>query len=167
MVRPLSARLVALALPVLASCSFLLDFDELREGGPRPQAGTAGAAGDGGKGGAAGSGGKAGGEGGRGGSSGSAGATEAGAAGEGGEGGASVPSRVDFGRVPFQPEPVVTPLGEPMLVGSLPAAAPDFRGPDWPAMAFVPPNHLTLSFIEPAETGDDLPVQRYRVCYPD
>jgi hypothetical protein len=34
-------------------------------------------------------------------------------------------------------------------------------------MAFVPPHHLALSFIEPAETGDELRVQRYRVCYPD
>jgi hypothetical protein len=78
-----------------------------------------------------------------------------------------IPARVDFGRVPFEAEPEVTALGEPMVVSSLPAAAPDFRGPDWPAMAFVPPHHLALSFIEPAETGDELRVQRYRVCYPD
>jgi hypothetical protein len=78
-----------------------------------------------------------------------------------------VSSRVDFGRVPFEAEPVVTPLGEPTLVSSLPALAPDFRGPDWPALAFVPPNHLALSFIEPAETGDALRLQRYRVCYPE
>jgi hypothetical protein len=78
-----------------------------------------------------------------------------------------IPARVDFGRVPFQAEPEVTPLGDPILVSSLPALAPDFRGPDWPVMAFVPPDHLALSFIEPAETGDDLRVQRYRVCYSD
>jgi hypothetical protein len=78
-----------------------------------------------------------------------------------------IPSRVDFGRVPFEAEPEVTPLGEPILVSSLPAAAPDFRGPDFPAMAFVPPNHLALSFIEPAETGDELRLQRYRVCNPE
>jgi hypothetical protein len=78
-----------------------------------------------------------------------------------------IPARVDFGRVPFQAEPEVTPLGEPVLVSSLPALAPEFTGPDWPAMAFVPPDHLALSFIEPSETGDDLRVQRYRVCYAD
>jgi hypothetical protein len=52
-------------------------------------------------------------------------------------------------------------------VSSLPTAAPDFLGPDWPAIAFVPPNHLALSFIEPSDAGHDLRVQRYRVCYPD
>jgi hypothetical protein len=78
-----------------------------------------------------------------------------------------VPNRIDFGRVPFESEPEVTPLGDPILVSSLATQAPDFRGPDWPALAFVPPNHLALSFIEPAETGDELRLQRYRVCYPD
>jgi hypothetical protein len=78
-----------------------------------------------------------------------------------------LPARVDFGRVPFQAPPEITPLGEPIRVSSRPATAPDFRGPDWPAMAFVPPHHLALSFIEPAQAGDVLRIQRYRVCTTD
>ncbi len=77
-----------------------------------------------------------------------------------------IPSRVDFGRVPFASEPTSTPLGDPLLVSVASTAAPDFRGPDWPALAFVPPDHLALGFIEPGQSGDDLRVQRYRICLP-
>jgi hypothetical protein len=78
-----------------------------------------------------------------------------------------IATRVDFGRVPFAAEPEVAPIGDAVLVSSLPTIGPTFDGPDWPAMAFVPPNHLGLSFIEPGETEDHLRVQRYRICRAD
>jgi hypothetical protein len=76
-----------------------------------------------------------------------------------------VGARVDFGRVPFMNEPTSAPLGDPVNVSDLPTTAPDFRGPDWPVLAFVPPDRVALSFIEPGSDGDDLRIQRYRVCY--
>jgi hypothetical protein len=76
-----------------------------------------------------------------------------------------VGARVDFGRVPFMTEPTSTPLGDPVNVSEVSTTAPDFRGPDWPVLAFVPPNRVALSFIESAAGGDELRVQRYRVCY--
>jgi len=74
-------------------------------------------------------------------------------------------SRVDFGTVPFEQPPTITALGEGVTVSETPAPPPDLRGPDWPALAFVPPDRVALGFIEPAAGGDELRVQRYRVCY--
>lgn len=75
--------------------------------------------------------------------------------------------RVDFGLVPFESTPSSEALGEPLLVGSLPTEeASGFAGPDWPVLAYVPPNHLALAFIQPAEDHSELRVQRYRMCLP-
>lgn len=75
--------------------------------------------------------------------------------------------RVDFGLVPFQSAPDSEVVGEPLLVSSSPTEeASGFAGPDWPVLAYVPPDHLALAFIEPAEERSALRVQRYRMCLP-
>jgi len=75
--------------------------------------------------------------------------------------------RVDFGLVPFESTPESEALGEPLLVSSLPTEeASGFAGPDWPVLAYVPPNHVALAFIQPAEDRSELRVQRYRMCLP-
>jgi len=58
-------------------------------------------------------------------------------------------------------------LGEPLLVSSRPTdEASGFAGPDWPAVAYVPPDRLALAFTEPAGDASALRVQRYRMCMP-
>lgn len=76
-------------------------------------------------------------------------------------------SRVDFGTVPFEQPPTITALGPGVPVSETPSPPPNLRGPDWPVLAFVPPDRVALGFIEPAADGDELRVQRYRVCYGD
>jgi len=78
---------------------------------------------------------------------------------------ALIASRVDFGNVPFEEPPTITALGESIAVSETPALPPDLRGPDWPVLGFVEPDRVALAFIEPAASGDELRVQRYRICY--
>jgi hypothetical protein len=71
--------------------------------------------------------------------------------------------RVDYGEVAVD-EPVVETLDE-FEVSSLPAGA-GLEGPDWPALSFLPPGKLALSWLEP-ESGQGvtaLRVRRYDVC---
>jgi hypothetical protein len=75
--------------------------------------------------------------------------------------------RVDFGLVPFESAAVSEAIGAPLLVSSLPTEeATGFAGPDWPVLAYVPPDHLALAFIQPADDRSELRVQRYRMCLP-
>jgi hypothetical protein len=39
-------------------------------------------------------------------------------------------------------------------------------GPDWPAMAFLEPDRLGIAWIQPAATGQELHVERHKVCFP-
>jgi hypothetical protein len=75
--------------------------------------------------------------------------------------------RIDFGLVPFQDEPVATELGEPIVLSAMPTAEPDFTGPDWPTVAYVPPDRIAVTWIQPSlEEGSELRIQRYRLCAP-
>jgi hypothetical protein len=76
--------------------------------------------------------------------------------------------QIDFGVVPFQDEPVTTNLGDPILLNALPTAPPEFAGPDWPTVAYVPPDRFAVTWTEPSlESGSELRIQRYRLCAPD
>ncbi len=75
--------------------------------------------------------------------------------------------RVDFGVVPFQNEPETSELGEPIVLSALPTADPDFTGPDWPTVAYVPPDRFAVTWTQPSlESGSELRIQRYRLCAP-
>lgn len=40
-------------------------------------------------------------------------------------------------------------------------------GPDWPAMALLPPDKFGVAWIQPSESGgDELHIERYRICFP-
>jgi hypothetical protein len=76
--------------------------------------------------------------------------------------------RVDFGVVPFESAPTTDALGDPSIVSTLPTTEESgFAGPDWPILAYVPPHHLALGFIQPAAGNQsELRIQRYRMCMP-
>jgi hypothetical protein len=74
---------------------------------------------------------------------------------------------VDFGIPPFENPAVAEPLGpEIQLSAQETSEARDFRGPDWPVLANVAPDHYLVAWIEPTDTGDALRIQRYRLCLP-
>jgi hypothetical protein len=76
-------------------------------------------------------------------------------------------ARIDFGRVPFENETTTTDLGT-ILLSAMPTALPDLTGPDWPTVAYVPPDRIAITWTEPSLTsGGDLRVQRYRLCTPE
>jgi hypothetical protein len=43
----------------------------------------------------------------------------------------------------------------------------DLRGPDWPVLAYLGPNRYLIAWIQPGEAGDELRVQRFRMCLPE
>jgi hypothetical protein len=46
-------------------------------------------------------------------------------------------------------------------------AGPNNAGPDWPAMAFLPPDHLGIAWIAPGDaSGQELHVERRKICFP-
>jgi hypothetical protein len=74
---------------------------------------------------------------------------------------------VDFGIPPFENPAETTSLGpEIELSARETSEAIDFRGPDWPAIAHVAPDHYLVSWLEPTDEGDALRIQRYRLCLP-
>jgi hypothetical protein len=76
-------------------------------------------------------------------------------------------SRIDFGDVPFQGETMTTDLGSVPLA-AMPTTLPNLEGPDWPAVAYVPPNRIAIAWTQPAPTtGSEVRIQRYRLCAPD
>ena len=77
-------------------------------------------------------------------------------------------SRVDFGRVPFETEAQSTELGEPLVLSALPTSLPNLAGPDFPTVAYVPPDRFAVSWIQPSPSaGSELRIQRYRLCAPE
>lgn len=47
------------------------------------------------------------------------------------------------------------------------APGPNNSGPDWPALAFLPPDRLAVAWIEPGDAGGQaLHVERHKVCLP-
>jgi hypothetical protein len=74
---------------------------------------------------------------------------------------------VDFGIPPFENPAEATSLGpEIELSARETSESLDFRGPDWPAIAHVAPDHYLVSWLEPTDEGDALRIQRYRLCLP-
>ncbi len=58
--------------------------------------------------------------------------------------------------------PALTLAEQPALEGN------GFRGPDLPAVAFVPPDRFAVAWTQPAaSTGDELRIQRFKMCLPD
>lgn len=46
-------------------------------------------------------------------------------------------------------------------------AGPNNAGPDWPAMVFLPPDHLGIAWIAPGDaSGQELRVERSKICFP-
>ncbi len=75
---------------------------------------------------------------------------------------------------PLEQNSSSTNIGPPLTVASQPALAPDFRGPDFPAVAILPAGStvkVAIAWIQPtargaASTSDELHLQRYRMCLP-
>lgn len=64
-----------------------------------------------------------------------------------------------------------TAIGDPLTLSSQATAAPDFAGPDLPALAVLPGTQVkvAISWIQPAaggSGGEELHLQRYRLCPP-
>jgi len=62
-------------------------------------------------------------------------------------------------------------VGLPTSVASQPAAAPDYRGPDFAAVAIIPgqPAKVAVAWIQPgpgSSTFNEMHLQRYRMCLP-
>jgi hypothetical protein len=76
-------------------------------------------------------------------------------------------SRTAFGAVPLQEPPVSDEIGTAELARMAPVG-PLERGPDWPAVSILPPNKIAVAWTQPAAngTGDELRVERYRICIP-
>jgi hypothetical protein len=71
----------------------------------------------------------------------------------------------DLGSKPLQSMAKTTDLGPPIELASMPTSADaSFRGPDWPAVAYVEPDKYAVAWTEPAANGDELRVRRYRMC---
>jgi hypothetical protein len=76
-------------------------------------------------------------------------------------------SSVDFGTVPFETPAETTDLGS-IVLADLPTSLPGLAGPDWPVVAYVPPDRFAIAWTQPAVTaGSELRIQRYRLCAPD
>lgn len=59
---------------------------------------------------------------------------------------------------------VLTPTTIPLVSTTIGANS---AGPDWPTMAFLPPDHLAIAWIQPAATaGQEVHVERHKVCFP-
>jgi hypothetical protein len=73
-------------------------------------------------------------------------------------------SRIDFGSTPFEGEPETTDLGS-ILLSAMPTELPGLAGPDWPVVAYVPPDRFAIAWTQPAAAaGSELRIQRYRLC---
>ncbi len=62
-------------------------------------------------------------------------------------------------------------IGKPVTLASQTALAPDFRGPDFPAVSILPgaQTKVAVAWIQPPAAGsksDQLRLQRYRMCIP-
>jgi hypothetical protein len=76
-------------------------------------------------------------------------------------------SRVDFGSVPFEMPAETTDLGS-IVLADMPTSLPGLPGPDWPVVAYVPPDRFAIAWTQPAQAaGSELRIQRYRLCAPD
>jgi hypothetical protein len=75
---------------------------------------------------------------------------------------------VDLGSKPLQSKPVTTDIAPAIPLASQPTTPDAYPGPDWPAVAFVPPDRLAVAWTEPSTSasGDELRIQRYRMCLP-
>src|SRR6185295_17876592 len=74
---------------------------------------------------------------------------------------------IQYGSPPFMEAPIVEDIAPALPLATAKTAAPAFRGPDFPAVAFVPPDRFAVAWTQPAATtGDELRVQRYRMCLP-
>jgi hypothetical protein len=73
-------------------------------------------------------------------------------------------SRIEFGQVPFASDTVTTDLGSVPLA-AMPTALPNLEGPDWPVVAYVPPDRFAIAWTQPSvSAGSEVRVQRYRLC---
>jgi hypothetical protein len=70
---------------------------------------------------------------------------------------------------PLENGATVEDIAPPLALAEQPASAANgFRGPDFPAIAFVPPDRFAVAWTQPApNVGDELRVQRYKMCLPD
>ncbi len=59
-------------------------------------------------------------------------------------------------------------IAPPITLATAPTMADAYPGPDWPAVAFVPPDRFAVAWTEPAVKGqgDELRIQRYKMCLP-
>lgn len=76
-----------------------------------------------------------------------------------------VVARIQFGDAPFEVEPVTDAIGTVEL-STMPAVAPAYAGPDWPAVSILPPDRLAVAWIEPTQTGQVLKAKRMLICAP-
>jgi hypothetical protein len=76
-----------------------------------------------------------------------------------------VVARIDFGDPPFQRDPEAVPIGTVEL-SNMPAVAPLFDGPDWPAISILPPNRVGVVWSEPRQAGQVLRAKRLMICAP-
>jgi hypothetical protein len=71
----------------------------------------------------------------------------------------------NLGDKPLQSPPTTTDLGPPVQLASMTTTADSsYAGPDWPAVAFVPPDRYAVSWIQPGAKGDELRLRRFRMC---
>jgi hypothetical protein len=88
-----------------------------------------------------------------------------------GSDGASVTSAIGLSvaRMTFRQgsvEAMTEPIGSVELSRMAPIGA-EYEGPDWPAVAILPPNKVAVAWLEPvASGGDRLRLERYRICLP-
>jgi hypothetical protein len=70
---------------------------------------------------------------------------------------------------PLENGATVAEIAPPLALVEQPAVETnDFRGPDFPAVAFVPPDRFAVAWTQPAAAaGDELRIQRYKMCLPD
>jgi hypothetical protein len=54
---------------------------------------------------------------------------------------------------------------EPVEVARTPLAS-NGDGPDWPAVSVIPPDRVAVAWLQPSATGDELHVERFRLCLP-
>lgn len=74
-----------------------------------------------------------------------------------------IQQRIDYSKDP----PATEEIAPPLPLATQPAVAPAYRGPDFPAVGFIQPDHFAVAWTQPAATtGDELRVQRYRMCLP-
>jgi len=74
-----------------------------------------------------------------------------------------VQQRIDYSKDP----PATEDIAPPLPLATQPAVPPAFRGPDFPVVGFIQPDRFAVAWTQPAATtGDELRVQRYRMCLP-